>query len=123
MPEQVHTRGQVPAKGHIQAPAQGCIQELSQGCIKLSGVVDVETVVGYREELLELIRSDASHKLEIDLGGLEIHGTAVIALLISVVRESRKIQKEVLFKNCPENLLAVARACGVAGILMLSSLV
>ena len=113
MPEQVHTQGQVPAQGCIQVPAQGCI--------KLSGVVDVETVTGYREELLELIRSDASHKLEIDLGGLEIHGTAVIALLISVVRESRKIQKEVLFKNCPENLFAVARACGVAGILMLSS--
>ena len=115
MPEQVQAEG-------IQVPAEGCIQEQAQGCIKLSGVVDVETVAGYRGALLELIRSNASHKFEIDLGTLEIHGTAVIALLVSVVRETRKVQKEVLFKNCPENLLAVARACGVAGILMLESL-
>jgi len=99
--------------------AQGCIQVHAQGCIQLSGVVDVETVAGYRDELVELIGLNVSHKLVIDLGRLEIHGTAVIALLISVVRESRKIQKEVLFKNCSENLLAIARACGVAEILKL----
>jgi len=114
---------QVDAQGNLKVPAKGCIQVQAQGCIKLSGVVDVDTVAGYREELQEMIGSNASHKLEIDLGELEIHGTAVIALLISVVRESRKIPKEVFFKNSPENLLAVARACGVAGILKLDSLV
>ena len=104
-------------KGFSQEQAKGFLRETDQGSIQLSGLIDVTTVAAYREALREKMGSNASHKLEIDLGGVEIHGTAVIALLISVVRESRKIHKEVLFKNCPENLLAVANACGVAEIL------
>jgi anti-anti-sigma regulatory factor len=87
--------------------------------IQLSGVVDVDTVEDQRDRLLELIASYSSRAVEVDLSGLKVHGTAVIALLISTVRESRKLQKEVSFKNCPEILLAVAGACGVTDILPL----
>jgi anti-anti-sigma factor len=87
--------------------------------LRLSGVVDYATVVEQRQRLIGLISSSASQKLVIDLGEIKVRGAVVIALLISLIRESRKIQKEVRFQNCPEHLRAVASACGVADILPL----
>ncbi|MBQ62202.1 MAG: hypothetical protein CMQ19_09010 [Gammaproteobacteria bacterium] len=87
--------------------------------LQLSGVVDYASVVEQRQRLAGLISATASHKLVIDLGDIKVRGAVVIALLISLVRESRKVQKELRFQNCPDHLRAVASACGVADILPL----
>jgi len=94
-------------------------EEQIQGGLKLSGFIDVETVASYREKLVDLIASNTSDILVVDLKGLEFRGTAVVTLLITAVREARKIQKEISFENCSEDLLALTKACGVAEILSL----
>ena len=44
-------------------------------------------------------------------------GSAVIALLIAWQREALRLEKDFHIVNAPENLRAIARACGVDSIL------
>lgn len=96
------------------------VQRISPDCLLLRGVVSLDTVVDYRNELVELVASSDVEVIRIDLGSVEIKGSVVLSLLISLVRDSRKLQKRVIFQHCSENLLAVARANSVDDILQLT---
>lgn len=96
------------------------VQQVTQDSLRITGMVSLDTVAGYRDLLVELLASNAADAVKIDLGGIEIKGSAIITLLVSLVRESKKLQKEVIFQHCPEDLLAIARACGVDEILELT---
>jgi len=95
------------------------IQEGDSGSFELAGMVDVDTVAEYRDSLVGMISVVKSEKIEIKLGNIEIQGSAVIALLISILRESRSRGKNLVFRNCSEKLHAIASACGVDEILPL----
>ncbi len=84
----------------------------------IEGLVNVDTVVDHRDALIESIKSEGCTTF--DLADLKVHGSAVIAMLISVVRESRKLGHEVSFVNCPVALLEIAEACGVREFLPVS---
>ena len=88
--------------------------------LRLSGKVNLDTVVSYRDRLFELLSVNSSKVVRIDLRDVEVHGSAILTLLISLVRESRKLQKKVIFHNCPQDLLAVAHASGISNILKLT---
>ncbi len=95
------------------------VQLRNDGCFELSGLVSVDTVGDYRESLVELISASSVDEVEVELGKLEIQGSAVIVLLISIVRECRSLAKSVVFLHCSEELRAIASACGVDEILNL----
>ncbi len=88
--------------------------------LRLSGVVSLDTVVNYRDRLVEMLKLNSAKVVRIDLRDVEIHGSAILTLLISLVRESRKLQKTVTFHECPQGLLAIAHASGVSNILELT---
>jgi len=88
--------------------------------LRLSGMISLDTVVNYRDRLVEMLTVNSSEVVRIDLQDVEIHGSAILTLLISLIRESRKLQKKVTFHDCPEELLAVAHASGVSKILELT---
>lgn len=86
----------------------------------LSGIVSLDTVVNYRDRLVELLTASSAKVVRIDLRDVEVHGSAILTLLISLAREARKLQKKVIFHDCPQDLLAVAHASGVSKILELT---
>jgi ABC-type transporter Mla MlaB component len=88
--------------------------------LRLSGIVSLDTVVDYRDRIVEMLNVNSSKVVRIDLRDVEIHGSAILTLLISLVRESRKLQIKVTFHDCPQDLLAVAHASGVSNILELT---
>jgi ABC-type transporter Mla MlaB component len=95
------------------------VWQTSEGRLQLSGMVNVDTVAEYRASLVEKITASQSSEVEVELSEIEMQGSAVIALLISVLREARSLDKTVLFLNCSEKLRAIASACGVDGILQI----
>jgi anti-anti-sigma factor len=95
------------------------VEQGPAGSFKLSGMVNVDTVAGYRDSLVEMISEVSFEEIEIDLREIEMQGSAVIALLISVLRESRFLEKEVRFSNCSVELHAIASACGLDKVLRL----
>ena len=88
--------------------------------LRLSGIVSLDTVVDYRNRLVELLKVNSAEVVTIDLREVEVHGSAILTLLISLVRESKKLQKKVIFNECPQDLLAVAHASGISDILELT---
>ena len=88
--------------------------------LRLSGIVSLDTVVNQRDRLVELLTASSAEVVRINLRDVEVHGSAILTLLISLARESRKLQKKVIFHDCPQDLLAVAHASGVSNILELT---
>ena len=88
--------------------------------VYISGIVDMETVEGLRDHLMVQIASNRGDEIKVDMAGVEIHGSAVIALLISIVRGAQPLRKKVIFHHCPDGLIAIASACGVDDILTLT---
>ncbi len=84
---------------------------------QITGLVNVETVAKYRDELVASIKSADRSIIEIDLTGIDARGSAIVALLISLKRESKKCGKQVTFSHSPDGLIAIAHACGVDQIL------
>ena len=96
------------------------VRRESPDLIRLSGIVSLDTVVDYRKRLVELLNENTAEVVTINLREVEVHGSAVLTLLISLVRESKKLQKKVIFHECPQDLLAVAHASGISHILELT---
>ena len=55
--------------------------------------------------------------IKVDLKGVTRADSAGLALLVEWLRESKRAGKQVTFTNVPEQLLAIARLCGLDEIL------
>ena len=86
--------------------------------IKVSGCLDVTSVAHYRSAGVRLIDEVATPV--IDLANARVVGSAAIALLIAWQRYAEKCGKQISFTNPPDNLMDIARACGVDQIITLS---
>ncbi len=84
------------------------------GTINVTGQLNVTSVAACKASGEDLIE-DAS-AVVIDLGGSEVEGSAVIALLIAWQRRAEKLSKPIKFVNAPPNLLKIAEVCGVSDI-------
>ena len=93
------------------------VHQETESRFRLTGDVNVDTVADYRDSLKALILASSANEIELDLDQVESQGSAVIALLISLERESRFLDKRVIYQNCSVDLQAVAAACGVQEIL------
>jgi len=92
------------------------LPESEDGGYKLTGMLDLDTVPGFKERGLMALEA-AGDLVRFDLADAEIKGSAVIALLIALQREAVRINNRVEFINCPDTLLAIAELCDVANIL------
>ena len=82
--------------------------------IVVSGDLSVETVADYREDGIRLMGD--LDTVVFDLAGCKIKGSAGIALLIAWQRAAARAEKTVSYQNASEELLAIAKACGVEKI-------
>lgn len=96
------------------------IRQEAPDLLRLSGIVSLDSVANYLDRLVEMLKLSSSEVVRINLQDVEIQGSAILTLLISLVRESRKLEKKVTFHDCPEDLLAVAHASGISKILELT---
>jgi len=92
------------------------VSRQASGEYKVSGLLDLDTVADYRDAGFEAVRREAE-TVRFDMSEAHVDGSAVIALLIAWQREAEREKKQVKFVNCPDNLLAIADACGVSEIL------
>ena len=91
--------------------------------VPLTGIVNLASVTAMRREAVARGRSvfadsnagSANGVLIYDLKDLEVEGSAVITLLLSILREFRNDRQriEVLFENPSSKLVSIAEASGV----------
>ena len=58
-----------------------------------------------------------SREIQVDLKGVTRADSAGLALLVEWLRESERAGRVITFTNVPQQLLAIARLCGLDGIL------
>ncbi len=58
-----------------------------------------------------------SREVQVDLRGVTRADSAGLALLVEWLRESERAGRVITFTNVPQQLLAIARLCGLDGIL------
>ena len=80
----------------------------------LSGPVTLANVASVLEEGRRHLEEGAR---EVDLGEVTEMDSALLALLLAWLRESRERQREIAFRNLPEALLTIARLYGVDSFL------
>jgi ABC-type transporter Mla MlaB component len=83
--------------------------------IKVRGNLNVTNVAQFWSSGIELMAEVDS--VVIDLAESEVVGSAVVALLIAWQREAGRLGKALCILHAPENLIAIAKACGVDGII------
>ncbi len=89
------------------------------GGFRVSGELVFETV----PELLEQGRAlfgDGAPGFDLDLGGVTRADSAGLALLVGWMRIAHARHRNIVFRNVPEQLLAIARVSGLDTILPLT---
>lgn len=64
-------------------------------------------------------RMQGEARLEVDLKGVTRADSAGLALLVAWLREAEHAGNEIVFINVPDQLLSIARVCGLDEILSL----
>lgn len=82
---------------------------------ELSGELNFESVPRLWRKMAILFKTPTS--LTLDLSGVLHCNSAGLALLVEWLREAQRLDKKVSFENTPEQLLAVAKSCGVQDLL------
>ena len=86
----------------------------------MTGLVNIESVVDYRDKMMAEIVGKT--RVAFDLETLELDGSAVIALLVDVLRAAKKTGVNVEYQGCSPQLMKIAAVNGVDNILPLHPL-
>ena len=81
----------------------------------LSGHLDLDSLMAYKKEIEQTV--PAEEELVVELGGLEIEGSAVIALLVFMLRRSKSAGGTLKFESASERLVAMASLAGLVDLL------
>lgn len=87
--------------------------------LKISGALNVDTVVRLRELGAQLIKT--MHAPLIDLEGVTTCDSAALALLTALARDAKKEGKEARFVHVPSHLMAIARLSALDRVLKLET--
>ncbi|MDF1643587.1 MAG: STAS domain-containing protein [Pseudomonadales bacterium] len=87
------------------------------GTIRVSGRVDFDSVLAYREMGEDMIQSNTGSDLSFDLANAEISGNIGVSLLLCWLRCANNLGQKVAFTQIPENLCEMIRVSGVEQIL------
>lgn len=81
----------------------------------VSGHLGLESLMSYKKEIEQTV--PASEDLVVDLSGLEIEGSAVMALLVFMLRRSKGAGGSLKFESASERLVAMASLAGLVDLL------
>lgn len=95
------------------------LEQLGESDYKLSGELNFDTVPILVRETKAIFTSPSEH-LNIDLSGISKTNSAGLALLIEWTRSAKHNNKNIVFKNIPEKMLAIARVSDLGRILPLA---
>ncbi|RLK46884.1 phospholipid transport system transporter-binding protein [Alkalispirillum mobile] len=87
------------------------------GLFCLSGDLSFDTVPGLWAQAERLFRD--AERVELDLGAVGRTDSAGLALLVALARRARQRGRSIRYTHFPEQLLAMARLSGLAGLLEL----
>lgn len=87
------------------------------GRFQVSGELSFSTVNAVLAQSRETLFAHPAGQLELDLGGVTRVDSAGLALLIQWMRMARAANCEIRFHRLPEQLLAIARAGELDGLL------
>lgn len=87
------------------------------GQFQISGELSFATVTAVLEEGRERLFLNAGECVDLDLAGVSRADSAGLALLIEWMRQAQKRQVAIRFHHLPEQLLAIARAGELDGLL------
>ena len=96
--------------------AETLIQECSPGQYKVLGRLTVDTVAAYQVKGFDAIQR-SQQGVTFDLANTEVHGSAVIALLVSWERKAFELEKPISIINASQHLLEIADVSGVKDII------
>jgi len=83
----------------------------------LQGELGFESVAGVLRHAGAMMAGET--RLEVDLRDVSRADSAGLALLVEWLRESQHAGNEIVFINVPDQLLSIARVCGLDEILSL----
>ncbi|MBL4584684.1 MAG: STAS domain-containing protein [Pseudomonadales bacterium] len=87
------------------------------GPVLVSGCINFETVLNYRQIGEKMIRSSVGPNLTFDLSNADIGGNIGVSLLLCWLRCGNNLGKQVTFSQIPKNLCEMIRVSGVEKIL------
>lgn len=94
----------------------GHIEALDATSLRVHGEMSFATVPGLHREATPLI-AQAVSPLRIDLGAVSRADSAGLALLVHWLRQGRNRGLDIHFSGLPAQLIAIARASGLEGLL------
>jgi phospholipid transport system transporter-binding protein len=89
--------------------------ERGPGRYALNGCLSFKTVNRLLRDSSGLFKSP--DPVMVDLSGVERTDSAGLALLVEWMKMARRINKELKFYNMPEQMLEIARTCGLVDVL------
>ena len=81
----------------------------------LSGHLGLDSLMAYKKEIEQTV--PAGEELVVDLSGLEIEGSAVMALLVFMLRRSKGAGGTLKFESASQRLVAMASLAGLVDLL------
>ena len=91
--------------------------EADSGTVLVSGHIDFDSVLSYRQLGEKMILSTTQPELQFDLSKAEIGGSIGVSLLLSWLRCANNLDKKITFQQVPENLCEMIKVSGVQEIL------
>jgi phospholipid transport system transporter-binding protein len=91
------------------------LEDSGNGTWKLSGELGFATVSGLLQDTPRSFTANGDVKL--DLSGVTRADSAGLALLVEWLRESGSKGRSIAFLHMPEQMLSIARVCGLEDIL------
>ena len=85
--------------------------------ISLSGDLTFATATIQHVNLSAQIRKTAANRIIIDLIGVQRSDSAGIALLIEILKDASNLNKEIIFKNLPDQIKALVSFSNLSNIL------
>ena len=99
--------------------AEAVLTETGQGCWLLEGELSFASVPAVLR--LSGRGLTSTREIRVDLQGVTRADSAGLALLVEWLREAERAGRVITFINVPEQLLAIARVCGLDEILSLQA--
>jgi len=97
------------------------IGKISEGVWQVCGELSFASVPGLLEHREMFANAGENVLVYIDLGGVPRADSAGLALMVCWVRQARRQNLRIAFRNVPDQLLKIARVSGLDTILPLGS--
>ena len=100
--------------------SQASITERAVGQLQLAGVLDYSTGPKLREQGARLIAASSAARLALDCSAVEKSSSVGLSLLLSFMRDAKKLGREVSISGLPHDMQQIAKVSGLEDVLPLA---